>query len=239
MRGFRLSDRMEAVVKLVPENIRVADVGCDHAYVSIYLATHKGCKVYAMDLREGPLKIAKENIEEAGLSDSIEVIKSDGLREISPEKIDGVVISGMGGLLIKEILDASSDTVASLKYLILQPQSEVEKLRRYIHMIGFEIVDEDMVWDDGKPYFMMRCERGGKNISWSDADYLYGKCLIEKRHPGLIIYLKRRLSTLEEIGSNLKNSCLSDKVKERIESVELEEKGIKEILIKASEDFIL
>ncbi len=230
MRGFRLSDRMEAVAELVPFGVRVADVGCDHAYVSIYLADHKGCTVYAMDLREGPLKIARENIKEAGLEEKIKVIKSDGLKGISEGEIDTVVIAGMGGLLIRDILDSSRNIVSGLKYLILQPQSEISDLRRFIHFIGFDIVDEDMVWDDGKPYFMMRCEKTFEKPSWSDIEYSYGRRLIEKKHTGLSVYLNRRLDTLKEIEKNLKNSCLSEKVRERIATIEQEEVGIRGVL---------
>lgn len=230
MRGFRLSDRMEAVAEMVPFGVRVADVGCDHAYVSIYLADHKGCTVYATDLRDGPLAIAMENIKEAGLEEKIDIIKSDGLKGIEAGDIDAVVIAGMGGLLIRDILDSSKNTVDDLKYLILQPQSEISELRRFIHSIGFDMVDEDMVWDDGKPYFMMRCEKASKILCWSDIEYSYGKRLIEKKHPGLLVYLKRRLDTLKEIEKNLKNSCMSEKVKERIATIEQEEMGIKDVL---------
>ena len=117
-----------------------------------------------------------------------------------------------------------------LKYLILQPQSEISELRRFIHSIGLDMVDEDMVWDDGKPYFMMRCEKASKILCWSDIEYSYGKRLIEKKHPGLLVYLKRRLDTLKEIEKNLKNSCMSEKVKERIATIEQEEMGIKDVL---------
>ncbi len=203
MGGVKLTPRMLAVADLVPEGVAVADVGCDHAYVSIYLCTEKKCsKVLAMDVRKGPLEIASRNVAEAGLSDKIELRLSDGLQKIEVGEIDTVVLAGMGGLLMVDILDSKKNVVVELETLVLQPQSDIPAVRSYVHEIGFAIKNEVMIWDEDKPYFMMQCQRG-EQPSWSEVEYQYGKCLLETKSEGLYAYLLKENKTQSEIMERL------------------------------------
>ncbi len=106
MRFIELSKRMYMVASMVDKGGSVADIGCDHAYVSIYLIEQNiAAKVIAMDVRTGPLDIAKKNINSHGLSDKIEVRLSDGLEKLSIGEVNTVIIAGMGGQLIIDIID--------------------------------------------------------------------------------------------------------------------------------------
>ena len=102
---IKLDSRLKAVASLVREGARTADIGTDHAYLLTYLIEKGICpQGIAADLRRGPLENARQTVIEAGLSDKIELILSDGLENIKENSCDDIVLAGMGGNLIAEIL---------------------------------------------------------------------------------------------------------------------------------------
>jgi len=134
----------------------VADVGCDHAYISIYLVEGKiAPKTIALDVNEGPLLRAQENIISYGMGNLITTRLSDGLHMLEPNEVDSIVIAGMGGPLMIKILEEGSECVKAAKELILQPQSEIWRVREYLHNLNFEITKEDMCIDEGKYYTVL------------------------------------------------------------------------------------
>lgn len=157
-----LSDRLQVVVDMVTPGHKVADVGCDHAYTSIYLIKNKiSNKVLAMDANPGPIKKARKNIyEEYGLEDKIETRLSDGLENLAPGEVDTVIIAGMGGGLTCKILQEGADKLDTLKELVLQPQSGVDLVRKLLERLGFPIVKERMLIEDGKYYVVIKAEKG-------------------------------------------------------------------------------
>ena len=153
----RLSKRLYLIAKMVTKGNRVADVGCDHGYLSIYLVQSKiSPAALAMDVRKGPLSHARENIEKCGLSGYIGTRLSDGLKEYHPGEADTLVCAGMGGPLMIQILSENPEKSRDFKELILQPQSEIWKVRAFIRDLGFAIVEEEICLEDGKYYFPMR-----------------------------------------------------------------------------------
>ncbi len=158
-----LSKRMEAVAAMVPpQSFTVADVGCDHAYVSIALVKRKLCRrVIAMDVRSGPLRIAEGNVISCGETERIELRQSDGLGGLSPGEADAVILAGMGGLLVIRILTEGREILEAEKppVLILQPQSDIREVRIFLYENAYHIVREQMVLEDGKYYTVMRAER--------------------------------------------------------------------------------
>ena len=143
----------------------IADIGCDHGFTSITLVKSGAYKkALAMDVRKGPLERAVKNIREAGLSELIETRLSDGFEKLKPGEADASVITGMGGELIESILNAYPDTVKKLDKLILSPQSEAERVRHTIRELGFAIIDEDALYDDGKYYEIIVAKNVNKVI---------------------------------------------------------------------------
>ncbi|MBR4764156.1 MAG: SAM-dependent methyltransferase [Lachnospiraceae bacterium] len=137
----------------------VADVGCDHGYVSMYLVQSGiAGRAIAMDVRKGPLAMAAGNIEIMGLSDRIETRLSDGLSELGPGEADSLVIAGMGGKLMISILEKKSLSSLGIKSAVLQPQSDIDEFRQFLRDEGLIIVDERIVLEDGKYYFPMKVE---------------------------------------------------------------------------------
>ena len=145
------------LARMVTLGNRVADVGCDHGFLSIHLVL-AGISpgVIAMDVRKGPLDAAREHIAKWGLEAYIQTRQSDGLCGLFSGEVDTAVCAGMGGPLMERILTQSSEKAKQLKELILQPQSEIPEFRRFLREAGYLVTDEDMVCDGGKYYFAMR-----------------------------------------------------------------------------------
>ncbi|MCR5451773.1 MAG: class I SAM-dependent methyltransferase [Lachnospiraceae bacterium] len=153
----------------------VCDVGCDHGYLAIELIKRKRAgHVIASDLREGPLQRAKENIKRAGLESDIDIVLSDGLCHLKKESADCIVIAGMGGPLIENILKGNEE-VAKNAVLVLSPQSHVPEFREFLWDNGYEIIGDEMVFDDEKYYFILTVRYCGSPISYNKRDSLIGK----------------------------------------------------------------
>ena len=230
-----VSKRMKKIADMVSAK-RVADIGCDHGFVSIYLIKEKDVDhVFAMDINEGPLKRAYEHVNEYGLTNRIEVIKSDGAKAIKPGEADGAVIAGMGGRLTERIILDSIDVFQKMDEMILSPQSEIDHVRRFLIQNGFDILDEEMVLDESKFYVIIKCSYDASlKRQIDDVQALYGPVLIEKKHPVLIDYLNERLIKLEDIVKRIDEGTeqKSDKKRARTDEVNGEIELIRGLLSK-------
>ena len=188
---MQLSKRLQAVADLVTPGNRLADIGTDHGYVPIWLYEQGRIPfALAMDLREGPLQRAAEHIRMHGLDAKIKTRLSDGLEKLFPGEADSIVIAGMGGMLVVKILTKGQAVRDSVQALILQPQSDLDAVREYLHRTGFVIVQEEMVFEEGKYYPMMKAVHG-ENTDDRKIWFLYGRLLLENRHPVLESYLQK------------------------------------------------
>ena len=231
-----LSGRLLAIEDMIPPCDLFTDIGCDHGFVSIYLIKEKDVDhVFAMDINDGPLKRAYEHVNEYGLTNRIEVIKSDGAKAIKPGEADGAVIAGMGGRLTERIILDSIDVFQKMDEMILSPQSEIDHVRRFLIQNGFDILDEDMVLDESKFYVIIKCSYDASvKRQIDDVQALYGPVLIEKKHPVLIDYLNERLIKLEDIVKRIDEGTeqKSDKKRARTDEVNGEIELIRGLLSK-------
>ena len=248
-RHIILSERLQMLARMVTPGSRVADVGCDHGFLSIYLVQEEICPhVIAMDVRKGPLSAAREHINAKGLGAYIETRISDGLQKLQPGETDTVVCAGMGGRLMERILTESLEKAIQLQELILQPQSEIQEFRKFLRSTGFRVNEEDMVWEDGKYYFAMRAVPEGREIhldsdipkefclnSRADmADYVrlcdkFGEKLLTKKHPLMGQYLWQQEKILTQLTEKL--TCGStERTKVRLEEVRQELKDLRSAL---------
>ena len=158
-----LSKRMQMLADMVTAGSRIADVGCDHAFLSVYLIQAGKCpKCLAMDVRRGPLSGAEEHIAAYGLGEYIETRLSDGLAAYRIGEAQTLVCSGMGGRLMKKILEEGGDKTRSFTELILQPQSEISEFRIFLREAGFLVTEEEAVYEEGKYYFAMKAVYAGQ-----------------------------------------------------------------------------
>lgn len=207
---MQLSKRLQAVAGLITPGLRVADVGCDHAYISIYLTQNNiSPNVIAMDINQGPLDRAAENIERYGLGDRITIRKSNGIEKLKKDEADAILIAGMGGALTLQILMEHLDVLSSIRELILQPQSEIFKVRKMLDSIGFFIARENMIKEDGKYYFMMKAEAKTNREDFGlyelsrEEHFHFGRLLLEQKNSILKEFLVKEQKQYESINQAL------------------------------------
>jgi tRNA (adenine22-N1)-methyltransferase len=221
---MKLSNRLKTIASFVPDGSKVADIGTDHGYIPIHLVQEGKAKhAIAMDVRTGPLMRAKSHIAEAGLSDVIEVRLSDGLLKLNKDEADCVVIAGMGGELMIHILEEGKDLWDNIPCWVLSPQSELQKMRRFLVEQAFFVEQETMIKEDGKYYVVMRAVRT-PSVSVDDGrevSYRYGKSLLESKDPVLAEYLEDEAYQLEEIQKGLSNGE-TESAKSRMRELETE-----------------
>lgn len=162
---IKITNRLLAVASFVRGGTYLIDVGTDHAYLPIYLAESGriDCAL-ASDVHAGPCESARRHIAERGLSEKIEVRCTDGLCGISADGKADIVIAGMGGALIAEILGGADFIKNENIRLILQPMRNAPDLREYLYKHGFDIIDEKLAREDERIYEIIcaeyrRCER--------------------------------------------------------------------------------
>lgn len=157
---IKLSDRLTACCRYIAPGAVVADVGCDHGYVSIYLLQSGiARRVYACDVKEGPLASAKQNALKYGVTQNIRFFLADGLRGV-PRDFDTLLIAGMGADVMTGILAAAPWLESGQYRLILQCQSRTSVLRRYLSDHGWTIETEEVLQDGRFLYTVMAVVRG-------------------------------------------------------------------------------
>ena len=223
----KLSQRLLHLAELVSYPV-LADIGTDHGYLPIYLLqTGRIPRAFAMDINKGPLLAAKEHCYACGLGDYITLRLSDGLERLEPREADSILIAGMGADVMLHILKAGEEVAFAAKELILQPQSNIQKVREYLYQKGCFIDREDMVFEDGKYYPMMRAAMGSHNKrkytkeEWQII-YRYGECLLESGNDVLRQYLCWKIRQYETIQNTLKEKCRSETAEIRAKEVEME-----------------
>ena len=182
---IKLSPRLQIVYDMIPRCNTVADVGCDHGYLSIALLENGIAeKVIPMDVNKGPLSKARENIQTAGFKDKAELRLSDGLKKLNPNEADVICICGMGGALIGRIIDAGIAVAKTASCMIIEPQSEYYELRSFLMKQGFVIDDEDLTSEENKIYPIIKLHYEAdedKRVLYSTAQLEYGPKVIEKK----------------------------------------------------------
>lgn len=243
MAEVKLSQRMHALVDMVEER-RIADIGCDHAFVPIYLIqSGKADYVVAMDVRKGPLAIADANIATYGCKDSIRLRLSDGFEELAQGEVSCAILAGMGGRLMVEILKRGTVHTDGGIHLILQPQSELYELRKYLSEINYAIVREKMLVEEEKYYTVMRAVPenevgqamvGSEKTNEMDSIskellYTYGSCLIREKDTILRQYLIKTRQKNQELLEKLAH-IHTDGANSRIQMLEEENRQIAAVL---------
>lgn len=234
---MELSKRLKAVADLLDVHNSVADIGCDHGFVSIFLIkSKKAKKCIAMDINQGPLERAEEHIAEEGLNTYIETRISDGAKELKfldqeqkdkQLEVEAAILAGMGGRLTIKIIEESLEKFLAMKEFILQPQSEIWKVREYVEQIGCKIMKEDMVLEEGKFYPILKVSTisDDKDQIYDEREkeifYHYGEDLLKNHNEILYDFLMNEKRVWEEILEDLKTKNTS---KTESRKKELEEK---------------
>ena len=168
---MKISDRLKTIADFLKEDLNVADVGADHGLLEIYLATQKKTKsIFAIENKSGPFSILKNNLKDYNITLSL----SDGISEI-PENTDAVVIAGMGGILISNILNTHPEKLTNVKQIVVDAHRDVELVRREITKLGYYIEKEKIVYENDIYYFVISFLKGHHNYSEVEFEWEIGR----------------------------------------------------------------
>ena len=217
---MKLTDRLLKIASLVSEGKRVADIGTDHGYIPVYLL-NKGTVPFAIlaDVNKGPLENARKEVRHNNLSDKTDLRLGSGIEVLNKGEVDEVIIAGMGGILISELLEAKKEVSHSVDKLILQPMQAQEELRKYLLNNGYEILDEVLVQEDFRVYEIIVAKYTGKNtVVEDDIYYEVGTKLIENNDLLLKEFIDKKIYKYNSVIEKLEGKSGDTIDKKRNES---------------------
>lgn len=219
---INLDKRLSMVASMVRRGSRVADIGTDHAYLPVYLVQAGACVGgIAADIRPGPLEAARRTVTEAGLTEQITLRLGNGLAPVAADEVDDIVIAGMGGETIVEILSADDWVKNARLRLVLQPMTRAEELRRWLLTSGFTITEERLVQDGHRLYSVMAAAYTAADPETDEFVFYAGFFSIEEGEPYremMAQHLIRRAAGLHHSGDEVGAARLVD-IAERLRTV--------------------
>ena len=204
-----VSERILSIIEEI-QHKTIADIGTDHGYIPIYACMWGSVsKAVACDIRPGPLAVAKKNIAAYNLIDKVQTRLGNGLSSVSPKEVECVIIAGMGGDSIINILSGGKDVVANLKQLVLSPQSNVAKVRYFLHSAGWKITNEKIVCETDKFYNIITSVQGSEPV-YTKGEYAVGKILLQKMEPHFLNYARTQVECYERIKAKATGQRLAE-----------------------------
>ncbi|CAG9349723.1 tRNA (adenine(22)-N(1))-methyltransferase [Clostridium perfringens] len=205
---MELSKRLKRIAEHVDKCESVADIGTDHGYIPIYLVKEGICKkAIASDINKGPIEKAKVNVAFEGVSNKVKCLLGPGLNPLKVGEVNGVILAGMGGNLTRDILLADMDKVKKYDFIILQPAQNPEVLREFLYKNDYEIIDEDLIKDEGRFYELFKVkynENSEKLVFEDELEYEVSPLLREKGHPLFKKFIEEKINRCETILSFIK-----------------------------------
>lgn len=213
-----ISIRLKSIASLVEECDCVADIGTDHGYLPVFLAKNGIClRAIASDINKAPVDKARRNIKLQNCVHIIDCRQGAGLTTIKPFEADCAVIAGMGGNLIRDIIEESTEVFKSLNYTVLQPVQNSEVLREYIYKKGYKILDEELCLDENKFYEIIKVKYDNTVYDVNEIYYEISEILLEKKHPLMKDFINLKLNNYTRILNSIKKeSILAEKRRNEI-----------------------
>ena len=201
---MEISDRLKCIAKMVEKCDSIADIGTDHAYLPIYLIKNEVCRsAIASDINKGPVEKAESNIRFENVENSIECRLGPGFTTIKPKEVNVAIIAGMGGNLIRDIIEEDLQVFKNLDYLVLQPMQNPDVLRKYIYESGYTVLDEDLCKEENKYYEVLKIRYNNMPRVLSEIYYEVSKNLLEKKHPLIREYICIKIQKYDKIFNNI------------------------------------
>ena len=187
--------RLKMLYDMIPSCNKLGDVGTDHGFLPIYAIEHNKCKIaLATDLRCGPLNIANKNIKESGLENKIETMLTPGLEGYNDKNCDVIVIAGMGGMTICNILKDYLSDCQSFEYFpgnitfVLQPNTHENEVRKFLWDNYFVVQDEQAVKDGNHVYLGIKCKLSSVKEEYSKLQTYTGKIMGKRKNYNDLLY---------------------------------------------------
>jgi len=205
---MELSKRLNWIIEKLDKVEIIMDVGTDHGYIPIYLVKNDiAKKVLASDINKEPLKKAKINASLDGVLDKIDLRLGGGLFPLNNKEANAVIIAGMGGNLIRDILENDLNKVKNLDYLILQPAQNPEVLRKYLYNNNYEILEEDICLDENKYYEIFKVKyKSGDYILLEDIFYEISPTMLSKKLPLFKSYIENKIEKNKKVMEFIKDN---------------------------------
>lgn len=205
---MELSKRLNWILNIMDKCDVIMDVGTDHGYIAIELIKRNlADKVIASDINKDPLNKAKLNVSLEGLSNKIELRLGGGLTPVKENEVNGVLIAGMGGNLIRDILENDIKKVKNMDYLVLQPAQNPEVLREYLYISDYEIIDEDVCFDEGKYYEVFKVKyKENNSTKLENIFYEVSPMLLNKKSDVFKDYLYEKIDKYKKVKSFIKDN---------------------------------
>ena len=202
---MKLTDRLLKIASLVSDGKKIADIGTDHGYIPVYLLK-EGRVPFAVlaDVNKGPLDNAHKEVIQNNLLDKVDLRLGSGIEILEIGEVEEVIIAGMGGILISELLEAKKEVAHNVEKLILQPMQAQEELRYYLLNNGYEILEEVLVREDFRIYEIIVAKYTGKNTIIEDEIYYeVGIKLLENKDSLFKDFIEKKIKTYSSIVSKL------------------------------------
>ncbi len=224
---IKLSDRLQKIADLIEPGESIADIGTDHGFLPIALWERgKSPHVILSDINTGPLEKARDNINKYSPENLFDLRIGSGLETLMPAEVDTVVIAGMGGQLIAEILGEDKNKSKSYNKLILQPRNAQDKLRLWLFENGFAIRDEFLVREGKYLCEIILAVPDGQivEIKPEAIDLEISPLLFQKKDPLLVEFIENKIRIEKKVYDEIKAGATkekADKLKKSEERIEL------------------
>ena len=210
---MKLSKRLSVIKEMVPSGV-VADVGSDHGKLIISLFEDKVIlKGYGIENKKAPFNRLTKAIEDAGLDNNLTALFSDGVSEL-PDDVDVVVLAGLGGYLIVDILESHLEKLKNVKSIVVDAHNSSDKVRKAITSLGYFIKDEKMVFEDDIYYEIIRFDKGESGLL-NELDYEFGPILKKDKST---LFVQKYQAMSKDLKTLLSKDNLPTKRREEIEA---------------------
>lgn len=235
MNAKDLSLRLQKAAEFVPQDARLADIGSDHAYLPVALMLQEKISYgIAGEVVVGPYESAKRQVAKNGLEKSIDVRLADGLEAVElSDQVSAITICGMGGVLIRDILQRGKDKnrLSGKERLILQPNVGERQLRQWLVNEHYTITHEAIIEENNKVYEVIVADKLSEAPEYSAKELFFGPVLLNDKNAVFVAKWQYKLEKSEKILASLHQS--DQDVAEKIQEVEQEIEWIKEVLADA------
>lgn len=210
------SKRINTIVSFIDNGAKIADVGSDHCQVPIK-ALNEGKISYAQAIenKNGPYQRMVKEINNNGFKDSIEPSLSSGIDQLS-DKVDTLIIAGMGGKLIKSIIQAHENKLCRIKAIIVDAHNDRPLLTEYLENIGYTLEKNSFFFEDGIAYDVMKWNKGKLECPYTQEELFFGPLNLKNKPVDWLKYWDGEYKRIESV---LKNNSLPDNAKNHYDSL--------------------
>lgn len=233
MTQLQLSTRLTTVAKYIQEESFLADIGSDHAYLPVYCVQRKKAKkAIAGEVVKGPFESATSTVLQYGLSHQITVRLGDGLDVLMDDAVDHITICGMGGQLIRDILERGKSKLEQTKRLILQPNVAAHYIRKWAYENGWVLICEEILKEDEKIYEILVLEKKARDSLpiLEELDMIFGPFLRKEKSDVFLEKWQREHKKLVKVRESIQNAPKTPENLTRLKEIKQEIQRVEEVL---------